>query len=104
MCQNKGKQTNKQGSTCRGADAGGSVEFHCSGVWCAIHQSMQTGFRDVLEMHWRYIGKVQSSIHRVIPLRKVNMCKYLPIGSIIILPDDVYKSSKIMLPKEGLCL
>ena len=37
-------------------------------------------------------------------LRKVNMCKYLPIGSIIILPDDVYKSSKIMLPKEGLCL
>src|SRR5258708_28751062 len=38
------------------------------------------------------------------PLRKVNMCKYPPIGSIIILPDDVYKSSKIMLPKEGLCL
>src|SRR5258708_36911360 len=37
-------------------------------------------------------------------LRKVNMCKYPPIGSIIILPDDVYKSSKIMLPKEGLCL
>ena len=37
-------------------------------------------------------------------LRKVNTCKYLPIGSIIILPDDVYKSSKIMLPKEGLCL
>src|SRR5258706_13797318 len=31
-------------------------------------------------------------------------CKYPPIGSIIILPDDVYKSSKIMLPKEGLCL
>ena len=37
-------------------------------------------------------------------LRKVNTCKYPPIGSIIILPDDVYKSSKIMLPKEGLCL
>ncbi len=37
-------------------------------------------------------------------LRKVNMCKYPPIGSFIILPDDVYKSSKIMLPKEGLCL
>ena len=36
-------------------------------------------------------------------LRKVNTCKYPPIGSIIILPDDVYKSSKIMLPKEGLC-
>ncbi len=33
------------------------------------------------------------------PLRKVNTCKYPPIGSIIILPDDVYKSSKIMLPK-----
>jgi len=40
----------------------------------------------------------------VTTLRKVNTCKYLPIGSIIILPDDVYKSSKIMLPKEGLCL
>src|SRR5258708_29862165 len=39
-----------------------------------------------------------------IPLRKVNTCKYLPIGSIIILQDDVYKSSKIMLPKKGLCL
>ncbi len=37
-------------------------------------------------------------------LRKVNTCKYLPIGSIIILPDGVYKYSKRMLPKEGLCL
>src|SRR6266436_866442 len=45
-----------------------------------------------------------SLIHMLLTLRKVNMCKYLPIGSIIILPDDVYKSSKIMLPKEGLCL
>ena len=48
----------------------------------------------------------EHSLHLLLgtTLRKVNMCKYPPIGSIIILPDDVYKSSKIMLPKEGLCL
>src|SRR5260221_7738943 len=45
-----------------------------------------------------------SSVVGARTLRKVNTCKYPPIGSIIILPDDVYKSSKIMLPKEGLCL
>src|SRR5258705_4242195 len=41
MCaSNKGKQTNKQtnrGSTCRGTDAGGSVEL-CS-MWSLIHNA-----------------------------------------------------------------
>src|SRR5258708_17018673 len=59
--------------------------------------------------HYHHSSPINSkSIFRSKPcqntLRKVNMCKYLPIRSIIILPDDVYKSSKIMLPKEGLCL
>src|SRR5260221_3527962 len=54
-----------------------------------------------------YGARVGARLARVgvhVSLRKVNTCKYPPIGSIIILPDDVYKSSKIMLPKEGLCL
>ena len=48
---------------------------------------------------WNMIEAIAS-----LPLRKVNACKYPPIGRIRILPDDVYKSPKIMLPKEGFCL
>ena len=30
---------------------GGSAELRGDGVWCAMHQSMWEGFRDVSEIH-----------------------------------------------------
>ena len=45
------QQTNKQRQrACRG-----SVELHSDGVQCAMHQSMQKGFGDVLEIHWKSV-------------------------------------------------
>src|SRR5258708_18744603 len=60
--------------------------------------------------HYQKLNEITIKIKNSYPLplvstlRKVNMCKYPPIVIILILPDDIYKSSKIMLPKEGLCL
>ena len=63
MCTgDKGKQTNKQasrGGTCRGTDAGGSVELH--NMWSLICNASE-----YVEELWRCIGKAQSSICRVI--------------------------------------
>src|SRR5258708_6833625 len=73
--------------------------FHWLGCWPRCSAQCVQGWPSChIFFYWLgfYLGGVS--------LRKVNTCKYLPIGSIIILPDDVYKSSKIMLPKEGLCL
>src|SRR5258707_11253616 len=63
MCTgDKGKQTNKQtsrGGTCGGADAGGGAELH--NMWSPIRNASE--YAEELQ---RCIGKVQSSIHRVI--------------------------------------
>src|SRR5258708_6654886 len=55
-------------------------------------------------IQWHAMKNAGLTWKKVCTLRKVNMCKYPPIGSIIILPYDVYKSSKIILPKEGFFL